>query len=112
MSALGIEELGKHPTEILLLWRHAEEHAFRAFVPVKSLDIGDGETQFDLSSRVLVLPGGVTSDPYIAVNDDEECSATRGTRPDSGSSVLVVRSVEASSAQWHVRAIPHDGETD
>ena len=54
MCAFGIDELGKHPAEILFLWRHAEEHAFRAHVPVESLYVGDGEPQFDLSSRILL----------------------------------------------------------
>ena len=45
----GGDKLCQHPAEILLPWRHAEEHAFRAHVPVKSLDIGDGETEFDFS---------------------------------------------------------------
>ena len=53
MCALRINELGKHPAEILLLWRHAEEHARGAHVPVEGLHVGNGEPQFDLSSRVL-----------------------------------------------------------
>jgi len=42
ICALGIDELRKHPAEILFLGRHAEEHTFRTHVPVKSLDIGNG----------------------------------------------------------------------
>src|SRR5271167_2091577 len=53
MCTFGIDELRQHTAEILLLWRHAEEHAFRAHVPVESLHVGDSEPQFDLSSRVL-----------------------------------------------------------
>jgi hypothetical protein len=47
MCTFGIDELRQHPAEILLLWRHAEEHAFRAHVPVGCLHVGDGEPQFD-----------------------------------------------------------------
>jgi hypothetical protein len=54
MCAFGIDKLRQHPAEILLFWRHAEEHAFRAHVAVENLHVGDGEPQFDLSSRVLV----------------------------------------------------------
>jgi hypothetical protein len=53
MCAFGIDELRQRPTEILLLWRHAEEHAFRAHVPLESLHVGDSEPQFYLSGRVL-----------------------------------------------------------
>src|ERR1700747_178148 len=54
MCAFGIDKLCQHPAQILLLWRHGEKHAFRAHVPVKSLDIDNSETQFDLACRVLV----------------------------------------------------------
>jgi hypothetical protein len=54
MCAFGIDELRQHPTEILVLWRHAEEHAFRAHVSVKGLNISDSEAQFDFSGWILV----------------------------------------------------------
>src|SRR5204862_7486264 len=54
MCAFGIDELRQHPAEVLLLWRHAEEHALDAHVPVESLDIGDSETQFDLPRWIFV----------------------------------------------------------
>jgi len=41
MSALGIYELSKHPAEIRILGRHAEQNALGAHLPVESLDIGD-----------------------------------------------------------------------
>ena len=53
MCAFGIDELRQHPAEVLLLGWHAEQDSFGAHVPVKSLDIGDCEPQFDLSSRAL-----------------------------------------------------------
>jgi len=52
MCAFGIDELGKHLAEIFLLGRHAEENTLGAHAPAKSLDIGDSETQFDLSCWV------------------------------------------------------------
>jgi hypothetical protein len=54
MCAFGIDERRQHSAEILFSWRHAEEHAFRARLPVERLYIGDGEPQFDLSSRILL----------------------------------------------------------
>jgi hypothetical protein len=51
----------EHPAEILLLWRHAEQDSFAAYVRVKSLDIGDCETRFDFSwasYRKLGAAGG------------------------------------------------------
>ena len=54
MCTFGIDELGQPPSEILLPWRNAEEHAFRAHVPVEGLHVGDSESEFDLSRRVLV----------------------------------------------------------
>src|SRR5438046_10117925 len=54
MCAFGIDELRQHPAEVLLLWRHAEEHALGAHVPVESLDIGDSETQCDLPRWIVV----------------------------------------------------------
>jgi hypothetical protein len=38
---------------LLLRW-NAEEHAFRAHVPVEGLHVSDSEPEFDLSRRVLV----------------------------------------------------------
>jgi hypothetical protein len=38
----------------LLLGRHAEQHAFGTHVPVESLDISNGEAQFDFSRWILV----------------------------------------------------------
>ncbi|HZW96384.1 MAG TPA: hypothetical protein VFF64_25795 [Candidatus Eremiobacteraceae bacterium] len=49
MCAFGVDELGKHSTEILRLGRHAEQHALAAHVPVERLDIGNSETQFDFA---------------------------------------------------------------
>jgi hypothetical protein len=43
MCALGIDELRQHIAEILLFRRHTEQDTLGAHVPVKSLDIGDGE---------------------------------------------------------------------
>src|SRR5215469_8743630 len=57
MCAFGIDKLRQHPAEILLLRRHAEQNTLGSHVPVKSLDIGDRETQFDFSSRILVGSG-------------------------------------------------------
>src|ERR1700740_2326703 len=54
MCTLRIHKLRQHPTEILLLWRHGEQNALGAHVPVERLDICDRETQFDLSCWVLV----------------------------------------------------------
>ena len=54
MCTFGIDELRQHPTEILLLWRHAEEHALGAHLAVESLDIGNSEAQFDFSRWILV----------------------------------------------------------
>ena len=54
MCALGIDKLRQHPAEILLLGRHAEHNALGAHVPVRSLDIGHGETQLDLSRWILL----------------------------------------------------------
>src|SRR6516165_4537760 len=53
MCALGIDKLRQHAAEILLLRRHAEQDSFVAHFPVKNLDIGDSETQFDFSCWVL-----------------------------------------------------------
>ena len=54
MRALGIDKLCQHPAEILLLGRHAEQNTLGAHVAIETLDIGDSETQFDLSCWVLV----------------------------------------------------------
>lgn len=54
MCTFGIDELRQQPTEILLLWWNAEEHASRAHFPVEGLHVGDSEPEFDLSRRVLV----------------------------------------------------------
>jgi hypothetical protein len=42
------------PPKVLLLGRHGKQHAFTAHVSVKSLDIGNSESQFNLPSRILV----------------------------------------------------------
>src|SRR5215472_15546838 len=54
MCAFGIYELRQYSTEILLLGRHGEQNAFGTHLPVETLDIGDGETQFDSPGWVLV----------------------------------------------------------
>src|ERR1700747_1509487 len=54
MCALGIDKLRQHPAKILLLWRHGEQNALGAHVSVKSLDIGDSESQLDFSRWILV----------------------------------------------------------
>jgi len=54
MCIFGIHELRQQTTEILLLWWNAEEHAFRAHVPIEGLYISDSEPEFDFSRRVLV----------------------------------------------------------
>jgi hypothetical protein len=43
-----------HSPEILLLGWHGEKHSLGAHVPVESLDIVNGKTQFDLPSAVLL----------------------------------------------------------
>jgi hypothetical protein len=65
MCALRIDKLRQHPSEILLLWRHAEKYAFGTHVPIKSLDIGNRETEFDLSCWIL-LGSRVQSDTSFA----------------------------------------------
>jgi len=57
VCALRIDKLCEHPAEILLLGCHAEEDTLRAHLLVESFDIGDSETQFDLSRWVLVGSG-------------------------------------------------------
>src|ERR1700746_214187 len=54
MSALGIDKLCQNATKVLLLGRHAEQNTLGAHVAVETLDIGDSESQFDLSCWVLV----------------------------------------------------------
>jgi hypothetical protein len=54
VCTFGIDELRQQSSEILLLWRNAEEHAFRAHVPVEALHVGDSEPEFDFSRRILV----------------------------------------------------------
>src|SRR5438552_16121270 len=54
MCAFGIDELRQHPAEVLLLWRHAEQHALGAHVQVESLDIVNSATHFDLPRWIFV----------------------------------------------------------
>src|SRR5579862_8608976 len=54
MCAFGINELRQHTAEILLLGCHAKQHDLGAHVSIESLDISDGETQFDLPRWILV----------------------------------------------------------
>jgi hypothetical protein len=68
MCAFGINELCQHPTKILLLRRHAEQHALGAHVAVESLHIGDSETQFDLA-RWIFLGSGVQRKSGFAVTN-------------------------------------------
>ena len=53
MCALGIHKLSQHAAEVLLR-RHAEQNTFSSHAPVESLDIRDGETEFDFSRWILV----------------------------------------------------------
>src|SRR5262249_19601702 len=54
VCTFGIDELRQQPTEILLLWWNAEEHASRAHIPVEGLHVGDSKPELDLSRRVPV----------------------------------------------------------
>ena len=54
MCALGIYKLRQQPAGILLLGRHAEQNILGANLPVGSLDIGDGEAQFDPAGWTLL----------------------------------------------------------
>ena len=54
VCALGIDKLRQHAAKILFLRRHAEQNPFGAHVPVESLDIRDGEPEFDFSRWILV----------------------------------------------------------
>jgi hypothetical protein len=53
MSAFGIDKLSQHTAEILLLGRHAEQHALGGHFLVKGFDIRISETQFDLPAGFL-----------------------------------------------------------
>ena len=54
VRAFGIDKLRQNSPKILVLGRHAEQHALGAHIPVESLDIRDCEAQFDLSRWILV----------------------------------------------------------
>src|SRR4029077_4207931 len=54
VCAFGIYELCQHPTKILLLRWHAEQHALGAHVAVESLHIGDSEAQLDLACWIFL----------------------------------------------------------
>ena len=54
MCPFGIDKLRQYPAEILLLRSHGEHNTFGAHVPVKSLHLWNGETQFDSTCWVLV----------------------------------------------------------
>jgi hypothetical protein len=75
MCALGIEKLRQHPTEILLLRRHAEQNALGAHVPVKSLHVGNRKAQFDFSCRIFI--GSRVHCEYVAYTMGITCSARR-----------------------------------
>src|SRR5215472_11567240 len=54
MCAFRIDKLCEHPTEVLLLGRHAEQYALGAHIPIERLDISDSETQFHFACRIFV----------------------------------------------------------
>src|SRR5690242_12339159 len=54
MRTFRIDKLCQYAAEVLLLGRHGEQHALGVHVSVKSLNVGDSETQFDFSCRILV----------------------------------------------------------
>ena len=59
MCALGIDELGQQPAEILLPGSHAEQNTLGAHVPVENLHIGNGKTQFDFPRGSCRKPDSV-----------------------------------------------------